>query len=583
MTIPRRCAAIAIKVALLAMLCGSSAAQTMPQHLQPYMVAADVPRKAFVLGVSKYQFQQPIPSAEKDVTDVASHLKALGFTITQASDQALADADSLLSEFQTFLRGIPPRSIVLFYFSGHGFWYGGDNYLVPRDANLAAPPKDPITGAVTHPARINVAVSTIRANIASALPGQSIIIIDACRDQPVFGFPPEDPATKSSSKFQDVSGTLIFFATGEGKYSQGSIDPHENSRYTKYLLQHIEEPGLEILGVHREATEGVIFDSKNTQQPSFAGLYLSQIYLRPTEQQLEADKETWADILSLESEEKVRRFMARLPGSRYVLAAVQWLNDRATSPRSVSSSRINPLAIEVPETFATELATRRLRPVGTRVGPFQLPGLDGALALNTAQVDASTSASLNVGASSFGSYAGGPRIVVRAPTTAYAGFGAGEGAELQQSRALNPGDQLVVRKAFSFRDKNWLEAITRDDQVLYLSDFQIPDLSSLQGNSAVATVSFSGDDVLAPFDTDGLRRQIESIDPKKITGVAIRLKPSTPNMTTYIRQANEIRLDRLIANVRRAGIDPNVIAGLLSNDRQDQAPNTALFTIRYRN
>jgi Caspase domain len=545
--------------------------QTIPPELAPYVVEHDVPKKAYVVGISTYKHQLPIPSAAKDLKDVTDRLRVLGFEVTPATPAATKDAESLLQDFQTFLAKLDRHSIVLFYFSGHGFWYDGENYLLPADVDIASPPKDPITGAVIHPARINVPVSKIRSDIANTTPGHSIIIIDACREQPVFAFPPEDPTTKAASKFRDVSGTYIFFATGEGKYSQGSTDPNVNSRYTKHFLRHVESEGWKIMDVQRATTVDVVFDSGNQQQPWFAGLYLSDIYLKPTQDQLRAEQETWIATLKGRSPQQVRRFIAMLPGSRYALAAHQWLKDHETTALAPPSTKINPIAIEAPESFGPTLNTGRLQVVALASAKPILPGLTGSLAIASAQVETAATPSTWPTAE-------GPSIVVQEPTNSYSGV-----LGFKVSRVLNQGDQLKVRNAFSVRDQNWLEAVTRDGQVVYLGDIQVPDLGDLTSFQSRITIPFRGDDVLAPFDAAGVRDAIAAMGAQRVVGVAIRLKPSSETMTDYIRTTSELRLVRLIAAVGDAGVDRDLIAGLVSSDRNEQEPNTALITVRFRN
>ena len=164
-----------------------------------YMFETNVPRKAFVAGITNYLHEHPIPSASKDEASVKEKLGHLGFDVTVASDEAKADANALRQSIIEFFTTVKAGDIVVFYFSGHGFWYRGESYLVPANADNKNPPTQPDTTLPVAPEHINVSVSEIVELVEHSKPGQATIVIDACRNAPSFPMTEADRYRRNST------------------------------------------------------------------------------------------------------------------------------------------------------------------------------------------------------------------------------------------------------------------------------------------------------------------------------------------------------------------------------------------------
>src|SRR6188472_374722 len=93
-------------------------------------------RVALVMGV--WQYDSPnlpnLPGIEDDVKRFAAGLKQLGFEVEVSSNPTMSEAKNVIDQFGEKLK--QPETVGLFYFSGHGSEHGGENYLIPRKANL---------------------------------------------------------------------------------------------------------------------------------------------------------------------------------------------------------------------------------------------------------------------------------------------------------------------------------------------------------------------------------------------------------------------------------------------------------------
>jgi hypothetical protein len=93
-----------------------------------YLDERAIQKLAFVVGNSAYADQETIPSSNVDAIKTAEALRNIGFTVTEVHDVKLAP-DFWEIKFQPFLDRIKENDFVVFYFSGHGLSYRGENFV----------------------------------------------------------------------------------------------------------------------------------------------------------------------------------------------------------------------------------------------------------------------------------------------------------------------------------------------------------------------------------------------------------------------------------------------------------------------
>jgi hypothetical protein len=93
---------------------------------------ADAERRvALVIGNSAYAYAGDLANPKNDATDVSSALKKRGFEVVDGLDLDKAAFDRKVRDFATALSG---ADVGVFFYAGHGLQVGGENYLVPIDA-----------------------------------------------------------------------------------------------------------------------------------------------------------------------------------------------------------------------------------------------------------------------------------------------------------------------------------------------------------------------------------------------------------------------------------------------------------------
>lgn len=195
-------------------------------------------RVALVMGNSNYKNAIQLPNPAGDAQAMADLLKSLGFEVVFGANLGREAMAEKLSEFARTGGG---ADVALFFYAGHGMQLSGKNLLIPVDANLKSE-----LDAKMQAIEIDAILQDTMADAKVKL-----VLLDACRDNP-FAQQIQSSAPKTRSvvvgaglaEMRPGEGTLIAFATGPG---QVAIDGEaKHSPFTRALLNHLAEPGVEI-------------------------------------------------------------------------------------------------------------------------------------------------------------------------------------------------------------------------------------------------------------------------------------------------------------------------------------------------
>lgn len=184
-------------------------------------------RYALVIGNSAYSGE--VVSGVEDATNMADYLKQAGFTnTTLLRNRKLKDMES---DLKTFGASIKDASVVVFFYSGHGFQVGGQNFLRPTDGDFA--PDEAVS------------LTQVTDALANASKAVKVVFLDACRD--IRNLPPD--VLKGLAEMKAPEKTVVAFAAAPGQLAaSGNAGTDQKlSPYTEALLRYIREPGLDLL------------------------------------------------------------------------------------------------------------------------------------------------------------------------------------------------------------------------------------------------------------------------------------------------------------------------------------------------
>ena len=251
---------------LLAAATGKGVAAQEPQSLKGV---------ALVIGQSKYEHIDALPNPANDAREIVKLLTDMGFDARSVSDR---DAGRLKRDLERFVEDAEGADVAFLYYSGHGIEAGGENWLVPVDADVSS---------LANAGESLVGLSTVMDELKATVP-VAIILLDACRTNPF----PADAVVRKQPKASgekigagglvalrgakalatapaatDSLGTVIGFAAEPGRPALDG-QTGANSPYATALLRHLAAmQGIEFGSVMRMVTEEVYLETRGAQRP----------------------------------------------------------------------------------------------------------------------------------------------------------------------------------------------------------------------------------------------------------------------------------------------------------------------------
>jgi uncharacterized caspase-like protein len=230
-------------------------------------------RVAFVVGNGAYKNVAQLPNPPIDAKAMAGVLRNVGFDVVEGTNLTRDTMTQKLLEFGKRAQG---ADVALFFYAGHGIAISGTNYLLPVDADIKSEMDVKLGAAINIDLTLDQTMSDAKVKL---------VFLDACRDNP-FAAKIKATATRSVSVQQGLAemksgeGTLIAFATGPG---QTALDGQEgtNSPFTRALIAHVTQPGVEIQQAMTEVRAQVNEETSKGQLPWGHTNLIGAVYLNP--------------------------------------------------------------------------------------------------------------------------------------------------------------------------------------------------------------------------------------------------------------------------------------------------------------
>ncbi len=233
------------------------ALSTLLVFLSPQLFAQNTnegPRTALIVGNAQYVHFGTLKNPANDALDISATLEGLGFDVTVLLDAGRQELSLAVRAFGDRLAA--SGGLGLFYYAGHGIEVNGTNYLIPSDADIAAEDEVEFN---------SIPLDLVVNKMATAQNGQNIVILDACRDNPLPVTRRSTAATRGLSVVEAPTGTLIVYATEPGR---AALDGDgRNSPFTGAFLEHVDTPGVDVEIMMRSVRSDVIAETAGEQTP----------------------------------------------------------------------------------------------------------------------------------------------------------------------------------------------------------------------------------------------------------------------------------------------------------------------------
>ncbi len=204
-------------------------------------------RTALVIGNAQYGYG-PLANPVNDALAIARALDKAGFEVILQTD---ANRDAMEQAIRAFGDRLKKEGGVgLFYYAGHGIQIKGENYLLPVAGDA---PADEVLQ------QQSVAVSEAVEVMTSSHDGLNIVVLDACRNNPLGG------SSSGLSRIDSNARLFVSYSTSPGSVAldgQGS-----NSPFTKHLASAIATPALNLEETFKRTLKGVFQETNGQQTP----------------------------------------------------------------------------------------------------------------------------------------------------------------------------------------------------------------------------------------------------------------------------------------------------------------------------
>jgi uncharacterized caspase-like protein len=238
-------------------------------------VGAAGDRVALVIGNGAYRAATPLPNPPNDAAAMDRALRSVGFDVVTVRDAEYQLMSRAIREFGDRATG---AEVALFFYAGHGLQVSGHNFLLPVNAQIDE------LGDLRYEA---FTLSLVLAELEDADPGLSVVVLDACRNNPITRQLARQSEVLGRSagvneglaRTEAATGTLIAYATAPGELALDGDGRH--SPFTEALTRWVVEPDLEVGLMFRRVRETVVEMTEGAQVPWVEESILGEFYFNP--------------------------------------------------------------------------------------------------------------------------------------------------------------------------------------------------------------------------------------------------------------------------------------------------------------
>jgi formylglycine-generating enzyme required for sulfatase activity len=219
------------------------------------------PKEALLIANGKYSHFAGLAHPSPDAAKLSAALEQLGFRVRVVRDGNREEMLDAISEFERGLRNT--GAIAFFHYGGHGVQVDGKNYLLPADADI------PDERRVATRA---VALDEVMTAMDAAAARASIIVIDACRDNPLPAGSGRNLARGLSVVGMKPKNSIVIYAAEAGSKALDGL-------FTPILAVALQQKGRTIDQVMKSVRSEVYAKSSGQQTPGEYNQLFEELFL----------------------------------------------------------------------------------------------------------------------------------------------------------------------------------------------------------------------------------------------------------------------------------------------------------------
>ena len=219
------------------------------------------PKEALLIANGKYSHFAGLANPGPDAAKLSAALEQLGFRVRVVRDGNREQMLDAISEFERGLRNT--GAIAFFHYGGHGVQVDGKNYLLPADADI------PDERRVATRA---VALDEVMTAMDAAATRASIIVIDACRDNPLPAGSGRNLARGLSVVGMKPKNSMVIYAAEAGSKALDGL-------FTPILASSLQQKGRSINQIMMSVRSEVYAKSSGQQTPGEYNQLFEELFL----------------------------------------------------------------------------------------------------------------------------------------------------------------------------------------------------------------------------------------------------------------------------------------------------------------
>jgi hypothetical protein len=210
--------------------------------------AAQARRVALVIGNDNYQFVSRLQKAGNDATAMARELRAAGFEVLLHRD---LNYRGMVKAVNTLTNALAGGDEVVLFFAGHGVQIGSGSFLLPVDIEASSE---------VEVEKTSYALNDLMDQLGQARAAFSLILVDACRDNPLKSKGRSVGATRGLNPPDPPKGQMVVYSASRGQQALDRLsdnDANPNGVFTREFIARMRRPGVRVEDLVREVQDSV--------------------------------------------------------------------------------------------------------------------------------------------------------------------------------------------------------------------------------------------------------------------------------------------------------------------------------------
>jgi formylglycine-generating enzyme required for sulfatase activity len=205
-------------------------------------------RVALVMGNDNYTSVSKLQKAGNDATAMARELKNAGFTVQLHKD---LNYRGMVRAVEAFTNNITGGDEVVVFFAGHGVQIRNGSYLLPTDIEA---------NSESEVEKTAYELLALTDKISEAKPAFSLVMVDACRDNPLKSKGRSIGNARGLSAIEPPKGQMVVYSASRGQQALDRLsdkDPNPNGVFTREFITQMQKPGVRIEDIMRSVQDSV--------------------------------------------------------------------------------------------------------------------------------------------------------------------------------------------------------------------------------------------------------------------------------------------------------------------------------------